>query len=164
MTVKEKSNSITSHVIIENLGGFESNDLDPAYLPEIMQPWKTAKKWFTPEDDGIVKDWGNKNNVIWLNPPILFQKGYTLFDWCKKMANHGNGIMLINADTGKSHFQKFVFEKADAILWLKGAQNMYDINGKIKGINNNSCLVAYGEHNIIRLKRSRLNGILDYLR
>jgi len=169
---KQDGNNIylTPQSILIALGGHEANDLDPAYLPKWMQPWPTAKHSFCEEDDGMKQDW-ERFGSIWLNPPYLRQKGYTIRDWCYRMARHNNGIMLINVNTDTAAWQDHIFGKADAILFLRGriqymdinGNPIKDINGKITGNQQPSALVAYGDHNVIRLKRSKLDGTLIHI-
>lgn len=161
---------LTPSLIILALGGAEANDLDPAYLPKFLQPWPTAKHSFCEEDDGMKQDW-SRYGTIWLNPPYLRQKGYEVKDWVRKLANHGNGILLINGTFDTVAWQDHIFPRADAILFLRGRIQFLDINGKprrdrngkVTGNQQPSALVAYGSHNVIRLKRSCLAGTLIHL-
>jgi DNA N-6-adenine-methyltransferase (Dam). len=78
----------------------------------------------------------------------------------RRMANHGNGIALIFARTETDTFFETVWEKAQAILFLKGRLNFYRINGSPGLINSGapSVLIAYGDDNAEVLRTCGLSG------
>ena len=83
--------------------------------------------------------------------------------WLEKMAEHNNGIALIFARTDTRMFHDYVFNAA-AILFIKGRLSFYNVNG-IKGgtAGAPSCLVAYGDRAVSRLKNCGINGKLVIL-
>lgn len=143
---------LTPPYIIDALGAF---DLDPCAA--IGQPWPSAKKHYTIEDDGLSQDWAGR---VYMNPPY----GTQTSKWLKKLSEHGNGIALIFARTETRMFFDYIWDKADAILFLKGRLSFYNADGT-KGNSNAgapSCLVAYGKENVVALGCSGLTG--NYIR
>lgn len=143
-----KDEWLTPPEIIKALGEF---DLDPC--SPILRPWPTAKRHFTIEDNGLVQIWDGR---VWLNPPY----GNACQLWMERMSKHGNGIALIFARTETQFFQKYVFDIADSILFLKGRLSFYNIDGT-KGKSNGgapSCLVAYGQNNSQAISQSKIEG------
>ena len=77
-TPEGKTNDwITPTYIMKQLGKF---DFDPCPYPK-------------PEWDGLSLEWSGR---IWCNPPFSRSQREL---WMQKMAEHGNGIMLIPAAT-----------------------------------------------------------------
>jgi len=119
-----------------------------------MRPWDTAKHHHTIEDDGLSKDWGNSR--VFMNPPY----GSQTSKWMKKLSEHGNGIALIFARTETRLFFDYIWNKAHAILFLKGRLSFYNVDGT-KGNSNAgapSCLVAYNQENSKILWNTDLAG------
>ena len=113
---------LTPPSILKRLGEF---DLDPC--SPVDRPWNTANKHYTKIDNGLIQEW---NGRVWLNPPY----GLVAAAWLDKMANHNNGIALIFARTETKMFFEFIWDKADALLFLEGRLFFYDVNGiKAKG-------------------------------
>lgn len=152
-TQNGKDEWLTPKYIIDALGAF---DLDPC--SPINRPWPTAKKHYTIEDDGLSQDWQGRT---WMNPPYVNQTG----KWLKKLSEHGNGIALIFARTETKMFFDYIWDKADAVLFLKGRLSFYNVDGT-KGNSNTgapSCLVAYGMDNAENLLDSQLRGMFIWL-
>jgi hypothetical protein len=81
------------------------------------------------------------------------------------MAEHGNGIALIFARTETDNFFRYIWPKAQGVMFLKGRLVFYHIDGT-KPQNSAgapSCLVAYGMENARILKESGLNGKFLYI-
>ena len=144
---------LTPHEIIKSLGEF---DLDPC--APINRPWNTAKNHFTIQDDGLSKKWHGR---VWLNPPY----GNETPKWLSMIASHGDGIALIFARTETKMFFKYVWNMADAVLFIKGRLRFYNIDGTQSKYSGGapSCLIAYGQNNIIALENSGISGITVYL-
>jgi hypothetical protein len=145
-----KSNDwITPKFIIDALGPF---DLDPCM--SLTQPWPTAVKGYTVNDDGFSRDWGNDR--VFMNPPYGPHTGI----WLEKLANHGNGIALIFARTDTKMFFDYVWRRADACLFLEGRLYFHYPDGRKAPANAGgpSVLVAYGENNVRCLKDCGLAG------
>ena len=145
---------LTPPEIIKALGEF---DLDPCSPSE--RPWPTAKEHFTIKDDGLKKEWFGK---IFLNPPY----GPQTAKWLKKMAEHGNGVALIFARTETRMFFSYVWEKAQALLFIRGRLSFYEVSGRKGKINAGapSVLIAYGDDNANKLQSCGIAGHFVRLR
>jgi DNA N-6-adenine-methyltransferase Dam len=126
---------LTPKFILDALGPF---DLDPC--ASVVRPWPTAARHFTVEDDGFVQDWGAAR--VWLNPPY----GPQTARWLGRLADHGKGTALIFARTETRYFFDYVWERATALLFLKGRVNFCRTDGTPGAANSGapSVLVAYG--------------------
>lgn len=149
---------LTPKYIIDSLGEF---DLDPCAPSEIF--WLTAEKHYVKADDGLSLPWEGR---IWLNPPYsrpLINK------FLEKMAHHNNGIALIFARTDTKLFHDLVFDKASALLFMKGRIKFYNLNGEEGGTPGiGSVLVAYDNDrrrfNTQALINSGIEGKLIFLK
>ena len=146
---------LTPPYILRALGPFE---LDPC-APSGREWSDVASRSFTKEVDGLSQEWIGR---VWLNPPY----GRFTGDWIQKLAEHGNGIALIFARTDVDFFHRYVFEKAEAILFLRGRIHFHNINGKpyLHNAGAPSCLIAYGRRNISALEKCGISGRLVYLK
>lgn len=144
----KKDEWLTPPEILKSLGSF---DLDPC--SPIDRPWSTAKNHFTIEDDGLSKNW---NGRVWCNPPY----GLEAKKWLNKLADHGNGLALIFARTETKMFFESVWNKADAILFIKGRLYFHHVDGTKAKANAGapSCLIAYGANNVEILKSCKIAG------
>lgn len=150
-----KDEWLTPPHIIEALGEF---DLDPC-SPGERRPWNTAKRHYDITINGLRQPWEGR---VWLNPPY----GRETSIWLDRLADHGNGIALIFARTETDMFFRHVWERADAVLFLRGRLHFHHVDGRRAAANGGapSCLVAYGRSNVEALERSGLEGkivILD---
>jgi len=130
---------LTPPEIIKGLGSF---DLDPCAAPD-PRPWETAKHHYNERDNGLILPWHGR---VWMNPPYDHR---VIGSWLGRLADHGNGVALIYARTETEIFHKFVWNKADAILFFKGRLTFYKPCGDKAAGNGGapSCLVAYGPEN-----------------
>lgn len=128
---------LTPPEIIKELGPF---DLDPC--APVIRPWDMAKKHYTIEDDGLTKDWSGR---VWCNPPY----GLEAAKWLEKLSQHGNGIALIFARTETRMFFDWVWNNADAMLFIEGRLFFYNNKGQKAKANAGapSVLNAYGKNN-----------------
>ncbi|MEZ2446088.1 DNA N-6-adenine-methyltransferase [Chitinophaga sp. RCC_12] len=148
-SAKMKSDTwLTPPEIIKALGHF---DLDPC-TPEYM-PWETADNRFTERDNGLIQPW---NGRVWLNPPY----GLEAANWLYKLSRHGNGIALIFARTETEMFFKYVWNKADSVLFIKSRLYFHLPDGTRAAANAGapSCLIAYGKDNALCLQRCGIAG------
>lgn len=139
---------LTPPEIVKALGEF---DLDPC--APIQPPWPTANRHYNLLEDGLVQPWMGR---VWLNPPY----GRETIIWLSRLVNHGNGIALIFARTETRLFFDYVWNQADAVLFLRGRLTFYHADGT-KPDNSGgapSCLVAYGANNLRALVASKLDG------
>lgn len=145
---------LTPPWLLEKLGNF---DLDPC--APVVRPWPTAAEHFTVEDDGLSKPWHGR---VWCNPPYGQKTGV----WLEKLAAHGNGLALIFAMTETEMFFVQVWEKASAVLFLRGRLFFHYVGGERAASNSGapSCLVAYGSAEAERLAGFGLSGQFVRLR
>ncbi len=142
---------LTPPHIIEALTDHRKFDLDPC-APKV-RPYETALNYYTEVEDGLFEKWHGR---VWLNPPYGPQTG----EWLQKLKAHGDGIALIFARTETKMFFEYIWDKADALLFLRGRLTFHKVDGTPAAHNSGgpSVLVAYGEHNADRLRLCSLDG------
>lgn len=146
-TKQVRTNGLPPPYIIKALGEF---DLDPC--SPINRPWDTAKMHYTELDNGLMMPWEGK---VWCNPPYGDQASYLL----EKCAMHGNCIVLTFARTETQMFFKCVWDKADAVLFIKGRLKFHHVTGEQgQSAGAPSVLIAYGKENAEILKNSGIKG------
>jgi phage N-6-adenine-methyltransferase len=138
----------TPRYITDALGFF---DLDPC--ADRRAPCCHAKEGYTV--GGLSREWYGR---VWLNPPY----GDKARVWVERLAKHGNGVALIPPRAGSNWFHDVVFDRADAVLFLRGRIAFIhpETQQPMKGNNSDSCLVAYGENNAHALRDCSLAGAL----
>jgi len=145
---------ITPKFILDALGPF---DLDPCCA--VDQPWATAAKAFTIEDDGLSQIWLGS---VWMNPPY----GRATGTWLDRLSQHGDGVALIFARTETRMFVDHVWSEADGLLFLHGRLWFHHTSGERACANSGapSVLVAYGDSAVQRLRDCGLPGslVLDW--
>lgn len=107
--------------IVHALGEF---DLDPCASNENHK----APDFYTKEDNGLRQPWHGR---VWCNPPYSQP---ALYQFCQKMAEHNNGILLIFARTGNKVWQEIIFPKATAVLFLRKRIQFIDNQGHRGGL------------------------------
>jgi len=134
---------VTPKWVIDRLGPF---DLDPCACDP--QPWPTARKMITINEDGLLYLW---HGFVWLNPPY----GKSLGIWLNQLALHNNGIALVFARTETRAFQRFVWPFASTILFLYGRLTFYLPNGSPAKHNSGgpSVFIGYGSEAKKRLQQ-----------
>lgn len=139
---------LTPPSLLEVLGPF---DLDPCAGPE-PRPWSTAKRHITLPQDGLRAEWSGR---CWVNPPYT-----AIGPWLAKLADHGTGTALIFARTETAAFQRHVWGRATACLFLAGRITFCTPSGKPGKGNAGapSVLVAYGDRDAQALASSGLPG------
>lgn len=139
---------ITPEWLVKALGKF---DLDPCAHPG--QWYKTAKVMIAPPRDGLDPFWLGR---VWLNPPY----GQQIRKWMSRMADHRNGIALVPARTEvESWFWPYVWNAADAVLFLKGRLYFHRPDGSTAGnAGHGSVLAAYGTRNVEALRKCGIPG------
>lgn len=138
----------------EIIAALELFDLDPC--SPVKRPWATARAHYTKKDDGLNCAWFGR---VWLNPPF---NRYERAKWMEKMAAYGNGIMLVPAATETEAFCAHVWEKADAICFLKGRPHFHYVDGTRAAFNCGTAiaLVAYGWPSAVTLFNANLGRTL----
>ena len=147
-----KDEWLTPPEILRALGGF---DLDPCAPHASRRPWDMAARHYSLEDNGLAQPWAGR---VWLNPPY----GRETARWLDRLADHGDGVALIFARTETDMFFRHVWERADAVLFLRGRLHFHHVDGRRAGANAGapSCLVAYGRNNADQLANCGLDGYL----
>ncbi|NEV75541.1 adenine methyltransferase [Rhodopseudomonas sp. BR0C11] len=133
---------LTPPAVMNALGEF---DLDPC--APVIRPWPTARHHYTIQDNGLLRRWFGR---VFLNPPYLTS---VIGRWLGRMADHNRGIALIFARTETRAFHRFVWQRASALLFLRGRLDFCGVDGnplpRPSGSSSNagapSVLCAYGE-------------------
>lgn len=139
---------LTPPEVLAALGPF---DLDPC--APVNRPWETAGRHYTVGDNGLWQEWAGR---VWLNPPYGPETGR----WLERLATHGNGIALIFARTETEMFHRWGWERADAMLFLRGRLHFHRVGGERAKANAGgpSVLIAYGSANAAALRVCGLAG------
>jgi len=139
---------LTPPEIHNKLGTF---DLDPC--APVVRPWPTADRHYTINDNGLLQPWIGR---VWMNPPY----GREAAAWLDRLADHGNGIALIFARTETDMFFRHVWERATAVLFIRGRLHFHYVTGGRAKANAGapSCLVAYGQDNALMLCECGIRG------
>lgn len=142
---------LTPPDIIEALGPF---DLDPCAAPS-PRPWPTAARHIELPEDGLAAWWSGR---VWCNPPF----GSQTWAWLQRMAEHGDGIALAFARTETAGFHRWVWQAADAVMFLAGRPHFHRPDGRRADGNSGGpiCLIAYGKANVAAMQRSGLPGAI----
>ncbi len=143
-----KDEWLTPPHVLAALGAF---DLDPC--APLNRPWPTATEHFTIMDNGLIKPWAGR---VWCNPPYGLQSA----QWLARLAAHGDGVALIFARTETEMFFEQVWNKANAVLFIKGRLHFHHVDGTRASANAGapSVLVAYGANNALALSSCSLPG------
>lgn len=146
--VYQTDNLLTGPALIGHLGTF---DLDPCCPPEMQL--STASQMLT-RSDGLLVPWSGR---VWLNPPVS-----AWAKWLRRLADHGNGIGLLPVRTESEVFHELVFNRADAISFLKGRPRLFNACGTRPSSNRETgtCLVAYGVDNYEVLEQAKLGVVI----
>ena len=88
--------------------------LDACALPKNAK----CRLFFTPEDDGLVQDWGG--HTVFCNPPY----GRKVTAWIEKCyvesrKENTKVVMLLPARTDTAYFHRYIYKKAE-IRFVKG--------------------------------------------
>lgn len=144
-----KTEWLTPPEIIKSLGEF---DLDPC--APVNRPWDTAKEHFTIKDDGLSQEWRGR---VFLNPPYGRSE---IIPWMDKMLLHGDGISLAFARTDTDWFTDYVWNCADAVIFIKGRLRFYHVTGEPADSSAGapSVLAAYGRENARVLQECSIEG------
>lgn len=144
---------LTPPELLRALGPF---DLDPCACPE-PRPWPTAARHVAPPECGLAARW-EPGERIWLNPP--FSPRPTIEAFLGRLAEHGTGTALLFARTETDLFFRLVWDRAHALLFLKGRPHFHRRDGA-RARANSGCpvvLAAYGWADAERLSTSGLAG------
>lgn len=151
-TIGKSDTWITPREIWTKLGRFNTDPACPGFIEDPI-----AETCYSRNDDGLKQKWFGR---VWLNPPF---NRYERPKWMKRMAEHGNGIMLIPAATETAAFYEYVWDKAHGICFLRGRPHFLHKDGT-RAKANCGCsiaLVAYGTRNAYLLRESGLGKTID---
>ena len=151
-----KDEWLTPPSILRALGAF---DLDPC--APIVRPWETAARYYTVEDNGLLKPWDGR---VWLNPP--YGPPPIVAPWVRRMPEHGKGTALIFARTETDLFFEMVWKRATALLFLRGRLYFHHVDGRVADANAGapSVLIAYGADDAVILEGCGIDGQFVRLR
>ena len=110
-------------------------DLDVASPAESL-PWIPARDRYTVADDGLALPWFG---LVWCNPPYSLPA-----PWCRKWAEHPDGLLLIRADLSTGG--PFVAVSAASSIYVP-AKRIQFVNGQGGGtgaVNFSSVLLGRG--------------------
>jgi phage N-6-adenine-methyltransferase len=121
--------------------------------PEGGLDWIPAKRHFSEIDDGLKQEW---QGTCWCNPPY----GKGVERWLNKMAEHGDGVVLIPSRTDTKWFQEAA-KRADCVLFLKGRLQFIDglSKTKVSGNSVGSVLLGYGDYAVSSLSKLKECGV-----
>lgn len=136
------------------LGALGPFDLDPCACP-LPRPWPTAETMWTREDGPLRREWFGR---VWLNPPFGPKPLVTAF--MRRIAEHGRGTALLFARTETELFFELVWNRASALLFLKGRPHFHHQDGRRAAANSGApvTLIAYGDDDATRLQACGLEG------
>lgn len=135
----------TPQFIVDELGSF---DLDPC--ANINNPNRLATIGYPVE--GLNLPWTGR---VWCNPPY----GSDCKNWIRQLGDHGIGTALIPPRVGSAWFQELVFDRAHAVLFLRGRVSFLNEQMKpISGNNADSVLIAFGKFDADVLSIASLPG------
>lgn len=132
-------------------------DVDPCAPP--VRFWNTAKRHFNKQQDGFNREW-NRRDFYWVNPPY----GRECAMWMDKLADHGNGLLLVFARTDTAAFHEAVFghPNVSALFFFKGRLKFVNGQGEEVGsAGAPSVLIAFGKKSVGVLRRAIGRGALD---
>lgn len=147
---------LTPRWITDSLGPF---DMDVAASKE--RPWDIAKICLVGEHAGgqcgLKTPW---RGFVWCNPPYSLRQGENKF--IQKMADHGNGLALVNVKTATVLWQDIIFRHATTILFLRKRVMFLTTAGEpTGGTFGNQCLIAFGNKAARRLAKLSQHGHLQ---
>ena len=143
---------LTPPYITAALGQF---DLDPCFGSP--RPWDSAAQHFGPDAGGgfggLHEPW---HGMVWCNPPY----DAAAEEWLHRCADHGSAIALTFARTETRWFFSAVWERATAVLFLRGRLHFCKPCGAVAKANAGapSALIAYGPEAAERLRTCGLPG------
>lgn len=144
----------TPKEIIESLGEF---DMDPC--APVIPLWNTAKTMYNKNDDGLKQEWKGR---VWLNPPYSRP---LIEQFCRKMAEHGNGIALLFNRLDTAMMQEVILKNAHAVKFLRKRIRFYRPDGTQGGSPGcGSVLFAFGKENAEILRNQESEGFFIELK
>lgn len=101
----------TPQDFFDNLNAKYNFTLDPCATAENAK----CEKFYTPEDDGLSKDWSNE--IVFMNPPY----GRGIVRWMEKAANSGTTVVcLVPARTDTRWWHSYVIDMGAEVQFVRG--------------------------------------------
>jgi len=113
-------------------GGIEMFDLDVAHPPAGALSFVPCRKFYTAEDDGLLKPWQineDRRTLVWGNFPFGGRRGQV--PWLQRFFEHNYGIALVAARTSADWFCEVVAPNAQLLLFPYGKVKFYRPDGSI---------------------------------
>lgn len=154
LPVNQTDSWVTPKWVAEAVAG--AFDLDPCEATP--QPWPLAKAGYAVGrgEDGLALPW---HGAAWVNPPYSDPAA-----WAKKLAEHGNGVLLTFARVETAWWQDWVWPFAASIWFPRGRLNFCRPDGTPGRANSGapSAFAAYGDRCdlILHGLRDRFGGFL----
>ena len=148
---------LTPPDLLAKLGAFDLDVCAP--VPE-RRPWATATEHYDITHNGLIRPWTGR---VWRNPPYENALARSFLARC---AEHGNAMVLIFARVETNNWFDYIWNEADAVLFIKGRLTFYHASGKSADNSGGapSALIAYGKNNVEVLKKSGIEGKLIELK
>ena len=94
--------------------------------PCCMSKSALCNKYFTPDEDGLIQNWGGE--IVFVNPPY----GREIGKWVKKSYEEGQKpntivVMLIPSRTDTKYFHNYILNKSE-IRFIKGRLKFIDLD------------------------------------
>lgn len=150
---------LTPFPMIQAVGPFDTDPAHPIPGTAANLTWRTAEHCYSRLDNGLLQRW---LGMVLLNPPY---RARLIEHFMARMAEHDNGIAIVNARTDTGWFAKYVWPAASALLFLYQRVRFIPANGEL-GRNHSghaTVLIAYGAKAVDRLEDCGLNGAFQAL-
>jgi hypothetical protein len=148
---------LTPRWLVDALDLPRTADVDPCAPP--VRHWATARRHFNKSEDGFNRPW-RKTDFYWVNPPY----GRECPAWMGKLADHGNGLLLVFARTDTVAFQDTVFShpNTSGLFFFRGRLKFANADGEEVGTAGApSALIAYGKNAVASIRKAIRAGALD---
>ena len=146
--VSQSDDWITPYWIIEAMGPL---NLDPCESSQ--QPWPCAESGYrlSRGENGLALPWSGS---VFVNPPYSRP-----IPWVKRLAEHGDGVLLTFARVETGWWQDWIWPVASAVWFPRGRLTFCYSNGQpAKGNSGGpSAFVSYGDRCDLLLERLRDN-------
>ncbi|UPG92792.1 phage N-6-adenine-methyltransferase [Luteibacter aegosomatissinici] len=148
---------LTPRWLVDALDLPHNADVDPCAPP--VRHWKTARRHFNKVQDGFNRPW-DPAHFYWVNPPYGAECG----KWMARLADHGNGLLLVFARTDTAAFHESVIGHPNVagVFFIRGRLKFANGAGEQVGTAGApSMLVAYGRRALTVIRRAMRDGALE---
>jgi hypothetical protein len=112
-------------------------DMDVASPLDGPVPWVPAERFVTPDENGLVARWEGR---VWCNPPF----GRSLALFAHRMAEHGDGVMIMPARTETRMWQATA-PRASAVTFVRDRLRFIRSDGFRGRAGYATILMAFGQ-------------------